>query len=146
MSLHALATVLAIVLGHPHANPELLRYAAEAVERDDSPMFGGQDHELAVAITWAAHESHLVADPKPLSKDARAGASHGVLQQRLVLPLRDQFRAWLATLHKASKMCGGDEAGLRMISSGYCDRASDLVKSRLNEAYFAIELVKPDTP
>jgi hypothetical protein len=143
MSIRALATVLAIILGHPHANPDVLRYASEAVELDRDPLFGGPDYELAVLIEWASRESAMQPEPRPTSKDARAGISHGTMQQRLVLPLRDQFRAWLRTLHQASKMCGGDEAGLRMISSGYCDRANDLVKSRLDEAYFALELTKP---
>jgi hypothetical protein len=143
MSLHALAAVLAIVLGHPHANPDVLRYASEAVELDRNPLFGGSEYELAVLIEWTSRESAMQPEPRPQSRDARAHQSYGVLQQRRRLPLRDQFTAWLATLHQASKMCGSDEAGLRMISSGYSDRANDLVKARLDEADFALELTKP---
>ena len=136
--MYELALTLAIVLGHAHVNHDVLRAAASAVDEDPVPAFDSKAEELAVVMVWASHESDMREVPEPKSEDSKKGRSHGVLQQRLVLPLRDQFRVWLSNLHLAARMCGSPEGGLRMLSSGHCDRAYSLVRDRLAEADVAL--------
>jgi hypothetical protein len=141
--MYELALTLAIILGHPHVDRSIIRAAAAAVEEDPTPIGGSPADELAIVLVWASKESGMQQFPKAMSKDAKHGVSHGLLQQRLVLPVREQFSVWLSNLHLARKMCGSDEGGLRMISSGHCDRAYGLVRDRLEEAWVALELAAP---
>jgi hypothetical protein len=141
--MYDLALTLALIIGHPHVDRSVIRAAASAVEEDPAPIGGSPADELAIVLVWASEESGMQQFPKASSQDAKEGASHGLLQQRLVLPVREQFRVWLSNLHLARKLCGSDESALRMISSGHCDRAYGLVRDRLEEADLALAFAMP---
>ncbi len=136
-ALLVLAYRMAAAFGFFHPDPSVIKSAVEAVAVDKVPLFGGQEEELAVMLTWMVHES---------SYDAGAvgdgGRSHGVLQQRLVMPLDEQPRAWLRLLHADALHCGSAEGALRAVSSGSCDRARVIVSSRLEEAWLVLELAR----
>jgi hypothetical protein len=93
------------------------------------------DEDVALITVWAAHESGLQLDPAPVSADARAGLSGGLLQQRGGCgrgSALHQVRCWLRLRAWYAARCGDD--GLSGVASGRCGGARGLVEARKAEA------------
>ena len=103
------------------------------------------DDDVSLALTWGEHESGFANLPRAWSTDARRGQSRCFLQVRADhdLTLDECAATWFATLRASEKLCGSREAGLRALSSGSCTRAVKLVRDRMEEAWYALELTSP---
>ena len=140
--LRLLAFALAAQL-HPGAETfaaPFLDAAVAAVQADPEPL-GGEDHELALMITFAHDESDF---GRALSGRRWDSQAFGVLQVRgdraLEHDVRRSAREWLARLHASAKLCG-EERAVAGLASGRCDRALDLAKRREREAAVALATV-----
>jgi hypothetical protein len=125
--MHELLLALCVTLGFPHAPLDVL----SAIERH-----APDDATARLMTVWAAHESGFSNNPTAWSHDAKDGSSRCFLQVRASMPLSlDECAArWLGVLHAGQKLCGSLEGALRVLSSGRCSGAAQLVRKRMAEA------------
>ena len=145
-TLLTLALGIAQALGQYGPAPRsLVEAAAEAVAADERPMKGSNDWELAVVMTWMAHESGFVMRPAKRwdSKAYCAGQVHGPVA--LERDERACVRAMLVLIHQYADLCGDDRA-MAGYSSGTCDRAVRKADWREREAALVLELARPTEP
>jgi hypothetical protein len=124
MSLHAILALVAFWLGAPSSVP-----LADVERLATSP------EEAIQCLVWMHHESDF---GRALAGHRWDGRAYGILQVRDAPWLeRDPTRsveAWLRLKRLAASACGDD--GLAGLSSGRCDRGTQLAGARRAEATF----------
>lgn len=127
MNILPMLMALCVALGYARPPVDVLGAIARHAPDEDAAR---------LMVVWAAHESGFSNNPAPMSADSLAGKSRCFLQVQAIGPLTlDECAArWVNALQAGEKMCGSRAGALKMISSGYCDRAGSLVARRMLEA------------
>lgn len=100
------------------------------------------EHEAALLVVFAKHESGFLERPRPTSWDARAGLANGPWQLHGAAgraPLATQARAWLYLLHEGARVC--PEAPAAPLSGG-CLAGRRIADAREVEARALLERAK----